>query len=117
MKENIMLKIIRRSCRLICHQEPEKSFKIKNYRFPICARCTGIITSFLIALIFIKLSIKINMILSIVFLGIMFLDWLIQFLKIKESTNTRRFITGLIGGFGMSFFYYYIICFFIIFLS
>ena len=33
---------------------------------------------------------------------IMSADWLIQFLGIKESTNTRRFITGLIGGFGYS---------------
>lgn len=30
----------------------------------------------------------------------MFLDWLIQRVGIKESTNSRRFITGLIGGYG-----------------
>lgn len=30
----------------------------------------------------------------------MFLDWLLQYLHIRESTNKRRLITGLIGGFG-----------------
>lgn len=34
--------------------------------------------------------------------GIMFFDWFIQYINIKESTNKRRFVTGLIGGFGYS---------------
>ena len=28
----------------------------------------------------------------------MFLDWFIQFKRIKESTNIRRFITGNLAG-------------------
>ena len=35
---------------------------------------------------------------DIVFLTIMFLDWYIQYKKIKESTNLRRFITGNLAG-------------------
>lgn len=31
----------------------------------------------------------------------MFLDWLVQYLKIKESTNFRRLITGVFGGYGI----------------
>ena len=27
-----------------CHQMPERSFFYKEYQFPVCARCTGVIT-------------------------------------------------------------------------
>ena len=37
------------------------------------------------------------------------MDWLIQFIKVKESTNIRRLITGLLGGFGLSNLYYFVI--------
>ncbi len=33
--------------------------------------------------------------------AVMFLDWYIQYLKIRSSTNIRRFITGTLGGFGL----------------
>ena len=32
--------------------------------------------------------------------AVMFLDWFIQYLKIRESTNIRRVITGFLGGYG-----------------
>lgn len=31
----------------------------------------------------------------------MLADWGIQKIRLKESTNARRFLTGLIGGFGL----------------
>ena len=31
--------------RLGCHQMPERSFFIKGYQFPVCARCTGVLVS------------------------------------------------------------------------
>ena len=34
--------------------------------------------------------------------GIMLTDWSLQYFGIKESTNSRRFVTGLIGGFGLN---------------
>ena len=39
--------------------------------------------------------------LYIILCAIMFIDWCIQYLKIKESTNIRRLITGILGGFGI----------------
>ena len=39
--------------------------------------------------------------------GVMLGDWLVQYFNIKESTNRRRFITGLIGGFGYSMLHLY----------
>lgn len=113
MEENKLLKSIRKCCSLICHQKEERCFKIYNYIFPICARCTGIIISFILVLVLLSLKKYVNIIISIFFLLVMCLDWGLQYFKIKESTNTRRFLTGLIGGFGMSYLYYYIITFFI----
>ena len=37
----------------------------------------------------------------------MFLDWLLQFLKIRPSTNLRRLLTGMIGGFGWTYIHLY----------
>lgn len=111
MEENNIMKLIRKSCRLLCHQKPERCFKIKGYIFPICARCTGISISFTIVLILLFFKIYINIYIAFLLFLVMFIDWFIQFLKIKESTNTRRFITGVIGGFGTSYLYYYIIRF------
>ncbi len=38
---------------------------------------------------------------SVVSLGVMGADWMIQEAGIKESTNPRRFVTGILGGFGL----------------
>lgn len=35
------------------------------------------------------------------FCGIMFMDWFVQYLNIRPSTNPRRLITGILGGFGL----------------
>ncbi|KIR03985.1 hypothetical protein P261_02800 [Lachnospiraceae bacterium TWA4] len=96
--------------KLGCHQRPERSFFIKGYQFPVCARCTGVIISAILAtILFIKkrMPIRVCMELS----SVMLVDWGLQYLNIKESTNFRRFATGLIGGFGYStihlYFYYF----------
>lgn len=85
--------------RLGCHQRADRSFFIKGYQFPVCARCTGVIISSLLAVFafFISpISIGISFLLSL----IMFLDWFMQYIKIKESNNIRRLVTGLLGGYG-----------------
>ena len=33
---------------------------------------------------------------------IMFFDWFIQYIGLKESNNKRRFVTGILGGLGTS---------------
>ena len=85
--------------RLGCHQMPERSLFVKGYQFPVCARCTGvIISSFLATFIFFWYRLSIRM--SILFCVIMFIDWFIQRINIRASTNLRRFVTGLFGGYG-----------------
>ena len=81
-----------------CHQREDRSFKINGWQFPICSRCTGILTGQIIGLILYLFNMKISFYIDFIFLAIMFLDWFIQYKKIKESTNFRRFITGNLAG-------------------
>ena len=107
-------KIAMKIGRLLCHQKHERCFFFRGYQFPICARCFGITIGFFITLISLYMKYYICLLISIFFLSIMFIDWFIQFLNIKQSNNIRRLITGIFGGLGVSYLYYYIIQFFII---
>ena len=80
-----------------CHQIEDRSFKIKGYQFPVCSRCTGILTGQILGIIIYILKFRIPIYISIIFLTVMFVDWYIQFKGIKESTNMRRFITRKFG--------------------
>ena len=86
--------------RMGCHQREDRSFFIGKWQFPICSRCTGILVGQIIVVILYLFKIKVPTILGFLFLLIMFLDWYIQYKKIKESTNIRRFITGTLAGIG-----------------
>lgn len=83
-----------------CHQKPERSFFYHGYQFPVCARCTGVIIGYLIAIPCFLLF-GYHKKLSITGALVMFTDWAIQQSKIKESTNKRRFLTGIAGGFSI----------------
>jgi len=83
-----------------CHQRPDRSFFWKKYQFPVCARCCGVMLSYLIAIPLYMLWGS-NYIICIVSAVIMLIDWSLQFLGIRQSTNCRRFITGLFGGYGI----------------
>lgn len=81
-----------------CHQRADRSFIICNHQFPICARCTGIMVGNIIAIIvpfFIRTPLWL-----IVFVIPLIVDGTIQRLTKYESNNFKRFITGLLGGFG-----------------
>lgn len=84
-----------------CHQIPERCFTVNGYTFPLCARCTGTTLGELAACVTALFGIVISPFLSTVMLIIMGLDWGIQYFGIRESTNVRRFITGILGGYGL----------------
>lgn len=100
---------IRKICGLFCHQKKERSFCIGNYVFPLCARCTGVMTGFIIAVSCLSLNFYMNVYLSLILILPMTIDGGIQYFGLNESTNVRRFITGTAGGIGLSYTYYYII--------
>jgi len=87
-----------------CHQLPERSFFYKGKQFPVCARCTGVFIGQLTALIIAPWKNTPSSV-SLFCLSIMGIDWILQFLKLKESNNTRRLISGFLGGFGLFSFY------------
>lgn len=84
-----------------CHQMPERSFRSFDMQFPVCARCTGVYLGQIIATPFFLTNTVLKLNICFLFLIIMFCDWFIQFLNIKQSTNFRRFITGSIAGIGL----------------
>ena len=86
--------------KLGCHQLPERSFFWNGYQFPVCARCTGVYLGELIAL-FGHFLIGSCWRIDLLFCLIMLLDWTIQFLHIRASTNPRRLVSGLLCGYGM----------------
>lgn len=83
-----------------CHQLPERSFFYHGKQFPICARCTGVVIGQLTAIIYSFVR-PISLKRCTFLLSIMGMDWIVQYAKIKESTNMRRLITGFCGGLGL----------------
>lgn len=90
---------------LICHRMPERSFFLKGYQFPVCARCTGIYIGLIFA-IFFKSFINISFhsdLICFLFVFPLVLDGITQFFKLRESNNLFRLITGLMFSFSLIF--------------
>lgn len=83
-----------------CHQRQDRSFFYKGVQFPFCARCTGlIIGEFVFAPILYIFGYD-SLFMAIGFISIMAVDGFLQYFQILESTNTRRLLTGILGGIG-----------------
>lgn len=67
---------------------------------PVCARCTGVILGYLAAIpgFFLLGFSKLFSLLGGI---VLFMDWFLQKADLKESTNRRRLITGIMGGYGI----------------
>ena len=83
-----------------CHQIPERSYFIGTHQLPLCARCTGVVLGQLLCIVLLCFGVKLHPAVSLCFLLAMFGDWCIQFIGLLPSTNRRRLITGVAGGFG-----------------
>lgn len=95
---------------LVCHQLPERTLLINGQLLPLCARCTGIYTGFIIGMIyqFVVLK-KINLlpsrrILSILSatIIILFIDGLGETLRFWYLSNDARMLIGLLCGSSIS---------------
>lgn len=98
-----------------CHQMPERSFFYHGKQFPVCARCTGATIGQLLAIITNVIWIiglhkseeprrtpwLFTIWTSLATMGVMGADWLIQEVGILKSTNQRRLVTGILGGYGV----------------
>jgi len=89
--------------RIICHQQPERSYYIYGHQLPVCARCTGIYTGLLTGCLLYPLfkrvsSIKIPDIKYLVLFLVPFLfDGIMQTFHIYQTSNITRTIIGIWG--------------------
>lgn len=84
-----------------CHRMPERSFFWRGKKFPVCARCTGVHIGYITFPLFVFNVIEINLLWTMLLIIPTYIDGLIQAYLNIESTNIRRFITGLMSGVGM----------------
>lgn len=101
-KDRIWEKLMRFGAKMGCHQKADRSFFCGNYQLPLCARCTGVFLTSIwgYILFFTK---KPQMRIGVLLIIPMIVDGTIQLLRIRESTNLRRFLTGMLGGIGLVF--------------
>lgn len=84
-----------------CHQRADRSFYCKGIKFPLCARCCGVLIGQISAIIIHIIGIPITNFQSLSLVSVMGIDWGLQETKLKESTNTRRLLSGICGGLGI----------------
>ena len=90
----------------ICHQKPERSFHFNKKQFPLCSRCTGFyFTIITFTYLFLFMNFQSNLFFTIfayLLIVPMGIDGTTQYLKLRESTNFLRLITGILAGIGIS---------------
>lgn len=90
----------------ICHRIPARTFKFKNYYFPVCSRCTGIYIAGL-SYFAIAMLTPITYTIELAIFGLLLMiptaiDGITQLLNKRESNNKLRFLTGLCMGAGVA---------------
>ena len=85
-----------------CHQLPQRSFFYHGMQFPVCARCTGILSGFIVVGPLVTIFTFGNMYVSLGLVFLMCLDGGVQLFTRYESNNWLRLITGT--GFGYAIF-------------
>lgn len=96
--DSMWIALMKMGAKTGCHQRADRSFFFRGYQFPVCARCCGVLCGEMIAVLVKRRNQSLRN--SVFLMGIMFSDWLIQYLEIYESNNRRRFLTGMLGGYG-----------------
>lgn len=92
--------------RLFCHGIPRRCLTLWNVPMPICARCTAIYCGSLAGLMAMRflpaMSERAARILMTIAATPLAIDGLTQLTTLRESTNTLRLITGVLGGIGFA---------------
>lgn len=93
----------------LCNGRPERAPHIGNFCFPLCWRCTAISLGAVVIACF-DLSFcfyhpLVGTLIAVVLITPCLIDGLLQKYAMKESTNVRRILTGLLAGIGMGLVY------------
>ncbi|MBQ3094462.1 MAG: DUF2085 domain-containing protein, partial [Clostridia bacterium] len=83
-----------------CHCKKERSFHYNGKQFPICARCTGELAGIIIGIVT-WYAYQVSLTISLLLMVPMVADGFVQLLTSYESNNRRRFMTGLLFGYGL----------------
>jgi uncharacterized membrane protein len=95
----------------VCHQIPERTITFGETDMPVCARCMGIYIGFMFSIILMLIIYRKKesgfppiyvIILSIVFIISAGIDGLLSYMKVYETNNIIRIITGYVSGLGIS---------------
>lgn len=100
MKLKIWIKLMKLGAKLGCHQMPERSFFYKEYQFPICARCTGLILGYFLGILIYSLNV-IDLKIAILLCIPLVIDGGSQYLKWRMSNQVLRLLTGVLCGIGI----------------
>ncbi len=83
----------------LCNLQECRAPKFKNFVFPLCYRCIGLIIGGVVSY-FLNTTITISLMLALPFL----IDVTLQYFNIFKSTNLRRFVTGILFGLSLNIF-------------
>lgn len=92
-------KLMLMGARLGCHQMPERSFFVRGYQFPLCARCTGLMLGYIVAIATWHF-IDVLPTYSVLMCFPLILDGTTQYIHLRESNQILRFTTGVLCGIG-----------------
>ena len=81
-----------------CHRRKDRSIKMSNYTFPLCARCTGLWLGFAVGLLFRVAGLHTPPMFSVALMLPLIIDGLAQFVGYRESNNQLRILTGVLFG-------------------
>jgi uncharacterized membrane protein len=89
----------------ICHQKPERSFFLRGKQIPLCSRCLGIYSSYILSLILLYffgryIYISSSVMIFLLFVGFVpiFVDGITQLKGLRQSNNYLRLFTGVLFG-------------------
>lgn len=85
--------------RLGCHQMPERSFFVRGYQFPLCARCTGLMIGYVIGITSWHF-VDVSPVWSAAICIPLIVDGVTQYVRWRESDQALRPITGILCGIG-----------------
>jgi uncharacterized membrane protein len=88
----------------LCNLRAERAFACRGFVFPLCARCSGLVAGGLICAAIGAAGLPIISTLWVAAAsGLpLIVDWTLQAFGVLESTNARRFGSGLLFGFGLA---------------
>ena len=87
----------------LCHAKVERCFKIRDYVFPICSRCCGILIGIPLSIILLAIGVKLPLLVSALLIAPLVVDGMTQSFTRRYSNNYLRFITGCVFSLGLFF--------------